>query len=360
MNTLREDLVVWHGVENIAIITRMSEDIQRREGDCQAKKTRFWEKYGDVAQLLFVKLDDALLKAMVHFWDPTYRCFTFNEVDMGPLAKLMGLPVDTVKAGLKDKNGPYISWSDIRDAMGKASNDRHLSLLVFAIYGLIVFPKALGYVSVFVPSTRPIEEFLESEKPPNQSIEECVQNLSTLTYQEIEWRALWMIRSTVIIWCDGQLWVPLIGIWGAISYSSLIVLSQYGGGSGTLSKVHQAHEEEEEEQRLEICPMAIGSMKRMTEMMTTMVKGKAKVGEGSGTLNNPIYFYGDIGVYHEDLPLQVLNVTIRIPRVNELPASEERREVDKGNSIMDEDTHKFSLIEEHLKAIEGLGTFGSV
>ncbi|MBA0643985.1 hypothetical protein Goklo_028223, partial [Gossypium klotzschianum] len=81
---------------------------------------------------------------------------------------------------------------------------------------------------VFVPSTRPIEEFLESEKPPNQSIEECVQNLSTLTYQEIEWRALWMIRSTVIIWCDGQLWVPLIGIWGAISYSSLIVLSQYG------------------------------------------------------------------------------------------------------------------------------------
>ncbi|MBA0643986.1 hypothetical protein Goklo_028223 [Gossypium klotzschianum] len=21
---------------------------------------------------------------MVHFWDPTYRCFTFNEVDMVP------------------------------------------------------------------------------------------------------------------------------------------------------------------------------------------------------------------------------------------------------------------------------------
>ncbi|MBA0794415.1 hypothetical protein Gohar_018745 [Gossypium harknessii] len=60
----------------------------------------------------------------------------------------MGLPVDTVKARLKDKNGPYISCSDIRDAMGKASDDRHLSLLVFAIYGLIVFPKALGYVSV--------------------------------------------------------------------------------------------------------------------------------------------------------------------------------------------------------------------
>ncbi|MBA0819465.1 hypothetical protein Gohar_028078 [Gossypium harknessii] len=41
-------------------------------------------KYGDVAQLLFVKPDDALLKAMARFWDPSYRCFTFNEVDMVP------------------------------------------------------------------------------------------------------------------------------------------------------------------------------------------------------------------------------------------------------------------------------------
>ncbi|MBA0776385.1 hypothetical protein Gotri_011388 [Gossypium trilobum] len=109
--------------------------------------------------------------------------------------------------------------------MGKAYDNRHLALFTFAVYGLIVSPKALGYVSVdlanflfqiekgvntptvlaetiislnfirrkgdrrflrcaqllfvwmkshfrclykrfhqvFVPSTRPIEEFLESE-----------------------------------------------------------------------------------------------------------------------------------------------------------------------------------------------------
>ncbi|MBA0834093.1 hypothetical protein Goarm_006478 [Gossypium armourianum] len=146
---------------------------------------------------------------MIHFWDPTYRCFMFNEVDMvltieeystllhydfrdllriywkqnvnfwRLLANLMGLPVDIVKLRLKDKNSPYISWSDIRDVMGKANGDRHLKLFAFTVYGLIVFPKALGYVSVelvFVPSTRPIEEFLESEWTPNQSIEEWVQN----------------------------------------------------------------------------------------------------------------------------------------------------------------------------------------
>ncbi|MBA0672603.1 hypothetical protein Goklo_023873 [Gossypium klotzschianum] len=34
MNTLRKDSVVRHGVENIGIIARMSEDTQSREGDC--------------------------------------------------------------------------------------------------------------------------------------------------------------------------------------------------------------------------------------------------------------------------------------------------------------------------------------
>ncbi|MFQ6669108.1 hypothetical protein Gotur_034490, partial [Gossypium turneri] len=60
----------------------------------------------------------------------------------------IGLLVNTVKARLKDKNGPCMSWSDIRNAMGKASDDRHLALFSFNVYGLIVFPKALGYVSV--------------------------------------------------------------------------------------------------------------------------------------------------------------------------------------------------------------------
>ncbi|MBA0755675.1 hypothetical protein Gogos_021038 [Gossypium gossypioides] len=52
-----------------------------------AKKTHFQDKYGDVAHLMFIKPNDALLKAMVRFWDPTYRCFTFNKVDIIPTIK---------------------------------------------------------------------------------------------------------------------------------------------------------------------------------------------------------------------------------------------------------------------------------
>ncbi|MBA0869031.1 hypothetical protein Goshw_022292, partial [Gossypium schwendimanii] len=98
---------------------------------------------------------------MVRFWDPTYRCFMFNEVYMvptieeystllhydfrdplriywkqrvdfrGSLANVIGLPIDVVKARLKDKNDPYISYSDISDAMGKACGNRHLALFTF-------------------------------------------------------------------------------------------------------------------------------------------------------------------------------------------------------------------------------------
>ncbi|MBA0755989.1 hypothetical protein Gogos_020715 [Gossypium gossypioides] len=149
-----------------------------------AKKTHFQDKYGNVAQLLFVKSDDALLKAMVHFWDPTYRCFTFNEVDMkqnvdfrGPLANLMGLPVDAVKARLKYKNSPCIYWSDIRDAMGKACGDRHLALFTFSVYRLIVFPKTLGYVSV------ELADFLfQIEKGVNPALAVLVKTIISLNF----------------------------------------------------------------------------------------------------------------------------------------------------------------------------------
>ncbi|MBA0754478.1 hypothetical protein Gogos_020876 [Gossypium gossypioides] len=32
--------------------------------------------------------------------------------------------------------------------MGKANGDRHLALLAFVVYELIVFPKSLGYMSM--------------------------------------------------------------------------------------------------------------------------------------------------------------------------------------------------------------------
>ncbi|MFQ6626505.1 hypothetical protein Gotur_006233, partial [Gossypium turneri] len=128
MNTLQEDSVVWHGVENIGIIARMCFTFN------EVDMVLTIEEYSTVLHYDFRDLLKIYCKQNVDFW--------------GPLANLIGLPIDKVKARLKDKDGPCISWSDIRDAMGKASGDRHLALFAFVIYRLVVFPKALGYVSV--------------------------------------------------------------------------------------------------------------------------------------------------------------------------------------------------------------------
>ncbi|KAK5842472.1 hypothetical protein PVK06_004835 [Gossypium arboreum] len=168
----------------------MLEDTQSREGDCQiasfdsilpqivcmdcrrngedelkgiwqswdeAKKTSFRDKYGDVAQLLLVKLDDALLKAMI---------------DKGVNPTLVVLAKTIISLNF----------------IGRKGDRRFLGCTQLFFIWIKSHFRCLykHFRQVFVLSTRPIEEFLESEWPSNQSIEEWIQNLSTLTYQKIE------------------------------------------------------------------------------------------------------------------------------------------------------------------------------
>ncbi|KAG8493640.1 hypothetical protein CXB51_011786 [Gossypium anomalum] len=42
----------------------------------------FTERYGDIAHLITIRVDEQLIQAMVRFWDPAYQCFTFNQEDM--------------------------------------------------------------------------------------------------------------------------------------------------------------------------------------------------------------------------------------------------------------------------------------
>ena len=44
----------------------------------------FTAKHGDMALLLSIEVDEQLLKAIILFWDPSYRCFTFNREDLIP------------------------------------------------------------------------------------------------------------------------------------------------------------------------------------------------------------------------------------------------------------------------------------
>ena len=44
----------------------------------------FQEKYGDIALLLYVIVDEQIVKAAALFWDPAYRCFIFNNQNLTP------------------------------------------------------------------------------------------------------------------------------------------------------------------------------------------------------------------------------------------------------------------------------------
>ncbi|KAL1086162.1 hypothetical protein V6Z11_D08G098600 [Gossypium hirsutum] len=44
----------------------------------------FYDNYGDLPYLLDVEIDKHLFRALAQFWNPTYSCFTFGNVDLVP------------------------------------------------------------------------------------------------------------------------------------------------------------------------------------------------------------------------------------------------------------------------------------
>ncbi|MBA0734167.1 hypothetical protein Gogos_018110, partial [Gossypium gossypioides] len=156
---------------------------------------------------------------------------------------------------------------------------------------------------VFVPSTKPIEEFLESEWPLNQSIEEWVQNLSILTYQEIEWKAGWMVQSTIKelkkestpFAARNQLVMKLLEVGQGHYQKCIKLMRRKKKNRPRIAHRYNTRSKAKKMKKEELVYMAKleEQMEQIMEMMTTMVKGKAKVKEQSGTLDNPIPLYDD-------------------------------------------------------------------
>ena len=48
------------------------------------KQKAFLALYEDIALLLPIQVDEQLIKAIMPFWDPSYRCFTFYQEYMVP------------------------------------------------------------------------------------------------------------------------------------------------------------------------------------------------------------------------------------------------------------------------------------
>ncbi|KAG8492560.1 hypothetical protein CXB51_009962 [Gossypium anomalum] len=143
-------------------------------------KQLFYCNYGDLPYLLNIKVDKYLFRALAQFWNPAYSCFTFRGVDLVPtveeymvllncpkiqadraysrpvnvppfLKKLMsitGMSEQWVAARIKQKrDSKCIPWGNLRDLILAHPNlKKRVDVFALSIYGLVVFPKALGHV----------------------------------------------------------------------------------------------------------------------------------------------------------------------------------------------------------------------
>ncbi|MBA0628802.1 hypothetical protein Godav_023451 [Gossypium davidsonii] len=104
--------------------------------------------------------------------------------------------------------------------------DTKIRVDVFAlsIYGLVIFPKALGHIDevenvsyqVFTENYSLLKEFVATSRRYNISEEKWMAILQRLQDEDVEWRAPWMILDKILYRCGNFNWVHLLKIWGAV------------------------------------------------------------------------------------------------------------------------------------------------
>ncbi|KAL1068451.1 hypothetical protein V6Z11_D12G198500 [Gossypium hirsutum] len=143
-------------------------------------KQLFYSSYGDLPYLLDVKVDKRLFRALAQFWNSTYCCFTFGSVDLVPtveeytallrcskiqvdkaysravnvptflkkLVNITGMSEQWVAARIKQKgDSKCIPWKNLRDLIQvHPDTKKRVDVFALSIYGLVVFPKALGHI----------------------------------------------------------------------------------------------------------------------------------------------------------------------------------------------------------------------
>ncbi|MFQ6653649.1 hypothetical protein Gotur_024935, partial [Gossypium turneri] len=185
----------------------------------------FYSNYGDLPHLLDIKINKHLFRVLTQFWNPTYSCFTFGKVDLVPtieeyMAFLWCSKIQVDRAYSRAVN----SLKDL--IIAHPDTKKRVDVFSLSIYGLVVFPKALGHVDEVVNDlfdrldkrVTPVPTILAETF---RSLNACRKNLQK---EDIEWRAHWLLPNEILYRCSDFDWVPLLGIWGAIGYAPLLVL----------------------------------------------------------------------------------------------------------------------------------------
>ncbi|MBA0638165.1 hypothetical protein Godav_024767 [Gossypium davidsonii] len=119
-------------------------------------KQVFYCNYGDLPYLLDINVDKHLLRALAQFWNSAYSCFTFGNVDLVPSVEeyttLLRCPeIQAGKAYSRAVNAltsvkKLMNITGMNLILAHPDTKKKVDVLVLSIYGLIIFPKALGHI----------------------------------------------------------------------------------------------------------------------------------------------------------------------------------------------------------------------
>ncbi|KAG8497195.1 hypothetical protein CXB51_008575 [Gossypium anomalum] len=191
-------------VEDNASVCTWSEKTQLEKGDSviEGYTSELWD-------FTHIKVDKHLLRAMVQFWNPAYSCFTFGDVDLVPTLEeyttLLRCPrIQGYKAYVRPASLP--TFTKMLVMITGMNVKKRVDVLVLSIYGMVIFPKALGHIDEAKLDKVPCRVFFEGYSSLKKAVD--MPRRDDISDESFDW-------------------VSLPGIWGVVGYTPLLVLRQY-------------------------------------------------------------------------------------------------------------------------------------
>ncbi|MBA0844903.1 hypothetical protein Goarm_022885 [Gossypium armourianum] len=206
-------------------------------------KQLFYSNYGDLPYLLDIKVDEQLFRALAQYWNPAYSCFTFGKVDLVPRVEEYTALLHCPR--LQKGECQCIPWKNLQDLiLAHPDGKKKVDVFALSIYGLVIFPRALGHVDeavsdlfdrldngvtpvpailaerfrslnacshfwkvdkisyrVFSEHYSPLKEIVATPRRDDISEENWIAILQNLFEEDMEWRAPWLIPDRILHRC---------------------------------------------------------------------------------------------------------------------------------------------------------------
>jgi hypothetical protein len=143
-------------------------------------RMHFFRKYGCLVEIAKVEVLSPAVRALVHFWDPDYRCFSFGSIDLCPTMEEYGMltefpnPLYRIYFPMRsdkiipellkllkisnlekflEKNAIGLKWKMLEIELEKKSGSEKERLIALGIFGLVLFPSQTRVVSLDAATT---------------------------------------------------------------------------------------------------------------------------------------------------------------------------------------------------------------